>query len=73
MKPLKLLQFAWVAEVALLILVGVVLVFWDPERVKHYVSIMPLLSALVALQGGAAFGGSPLKKRLENTRAGIDA
>ncbi len=63
MKPIKLIQFVWVVEVAVLVVVGIVLVFGLPKRVPVYVSILPYLSTLIGAQGGAAFFGPVLKRK----------
>ena len=62
MKPIRLIQSAWIIEVAVLMIVAIVLIFLLPERVPAYVSMLPLLSGLIVAQGGAAFGGPALKR-----------
>ncbi len=62
MKPIRLIQSAWIIEVAVLIVVAVVLIVALPGRVPAYVSMLPLLSGLIVAQGGAAFGGPALKR-----------
>jgi len=69
-KPIKLIQFAWVGEVAVLVAVGIALIFAFPARVPAYVSMLPVLATLIAAQGGAAFGGPALKRsQLSNKKA----
>ncbi len=62
MKSIRLIQSAWIIEVAILVVVAVVLIFTLPDRVPAYVSMLPLLSGLIVAQGGAAFGGPALKR-----------
>ncbi len=61
-KPIKIIQFAWVGEVFVLVTVAVVLIFWFPTRVPAYTSMLPVLASLIAAQGGAAFGGPAIKR-----------
>ena len=68
MKPIRVIQYAWVAEVAVLVAVGVVLTFGLPERVPAYVSMLPILSGMIVAQGGAAFGG-PAISRAQQAKA----
>ncbi len=65
MKPIRLIQSAWIIEVAVLVIVAIVLIFALPERVPAYVSMLPLLSGLIVAQGGCAFVGPQWKKQLE--------
>ena len=62
MKPIRVIQFAWVIEVAVLVAVGVSLVYLLPARVPAFVSMLPLLSGMIIAQGGAAFGGPALSR-----------
>jgi hypothetical protein len=70
MKPLRLIQYAWVIEVALLILVGVSLIYLWPDRVSAFVSMLPLLSTMIIAQGGAAFGGPAISRAQQNKANG---
>ena len=63
MKPIKVIQFAWVGEVFILIVVAIILIFGIPERVQAYVSMLPILAGLIAGQGGCAFTGPILKRK----------
>ncbi len=65
MKPIRLIQSAWIIEVAVLVTVAIILIFALPARVPAYVSMLPLLSGLIVAQGGAAFGGPALKRSQE--------
>ena len=62
MKAIKVIQFAWIAEVAILVSVAIILIFVLPDRVSAYVSMLPLLTAMIVAQGGAAFGGPAIKR-----------
>jgi len=68
MKPIKVIQFSWVIEVAVLVIVGIILVFAFYSRIPGFVSMLPLLSTLIAAQGGAAFGGPAIKRAQENKK-----
>jgi len=65
MKAIKVIQFSWIVEVAILVGVAVILIFTLPDRVPAYVSMLPLLTAMIVAQGGAAFGGPALKRNQE--------
>ncbi len=65
MKPIRLIQHAWIIEVAILVIVAIILIFGLPERVPAYVSMLPLLSGLIVAQGGCAFGGPVIKRSQE--------
>ena len=71
MKPIKVIQFAWVGEVAVLVAVGIGLIFFLPARVPAYVSMLPVLATLIAAQGGAAFGGPALKRSQLTKQSGF--
>lgn len=68
MKPLKMLQFAWVIETALIIICWFVLLYGWPLRIPIFNSTLPFIIPLILAQGGAAFGGTPLKEHLLNNR-----
>ncbi|MBA7533685.1 hypothetical protein ES705_25928 [subsurface metagenome] len=65
MKPIRLIQSAWIIEVAILVIVAIILIFGLPGRVPAYVSMLPLLSGLIVAQGGAAFSGPVIKRSQE--------
>ena len=62
MKPIRVIQYAWVIEVAVLVVMGVLLIIFDPKRVPAYVSMLPILSGMIVAQGGAAFGGPAISR-----------
>jgi hypothetical protein len=67
---LRLIQSAWVVEIALLICytIGIVL-FLDPERVDLWFKALPTLGTLIGSQGAAASLG-PLAADHIKTRNG---
>ena len=65
MKPIRFIQFAWVSEVMALVAVGIALIFFLPDRVCEFVTMLPLLSTMIIAQGGAAFGGPIIKQKQE--------
>ena len=70
MKPLTLLKYAWPVEVAILITIGLVLIFLNKNTmVESYLSMMPLWSILIGGQGSIAFGGPALKRKQLNNVA----
>ena len=68
MKPLKFLQWAWPVEVAMLIISWLVIVFIVPDKMKFFIEPMPFMLSFIGAQAGIAFGGTPLKSKLENAR-----
>ena len=70
MKPIRVIQYAWVIEVAVLVVVGVFLIFGLPERVPAYVSMLPILSGMIVAQGGAAFGGPAISRAQQAKKNG---
>jgi len=65
MDPLKLIQKAWVFEAAAVVLATIVLIFVFPDRMPAWVSALPVVGAIIAAQGGAAFGGPAIKRAQE--------
>ena len=59
------LRIAWVAELGLLVLTSIVLVFWRPDRISTWMLVLPILITAVAAQGAVAAGGSQLKRLTE--------
>ncbi len=74
-----LIQKAWVVEVGLLILYGLVIVTClDPDRVELFIRMLPTYGSLIAGQGLIAAGGPRIKAMQENQlekikNGGIDA
>ena len=62
MKSLDLIAWAWPIEVAVLVALGVSGLFYLPlERYEQFLRSLPLLTALIAAQGGAAYFGKAEK------------
>jgi len=68
MKPLKFLQWAWPVEVAILIIAWLIIVFFVPAKMEPFIKPMPFMLTFIGAQASAAFGGRPLKTKLENSR-----
>ena len=74
-----LIQKAWVVEVGLLILYGLVIIPWlSPVRIELFLRLLPTYGLLISGQGLIAAGGPRLKALQENQRikienGGIDA
>ena len=68
MKPLKLVQFAWPVEIALTFLAWMIIVFFLPGKIDTFMKPMPQLLAFIGTQAAVGFGGTPLKRKLENER-----
>lgn len=66
MKPLKVLKFAWICEAIYLVLFSSIIVFL-PDKAKIWIDMLGVLIGIVSLQGICAFGGKPLKMKLENS------
>jgi len=71
-KAIKLLQFGTVIEVMVLLIVGLVVLFVFPGKTESYRVMVQTLAPFLTLQIGASFGGPPLKRVLENSRAKIN-
>lgn len=65
---LRIIQVAWPIEVGLLIMFGLGLVVFAPDKINHYVMMLPYFTALIAGQGAAGFGGPRMKDRNETKR-----
>lgn len=63
---LRLMQFLWLGEVLILIVVGIILIFALHARVSAYCQMLPYLSGLIAGQGACAFGGPQLKNHFKS-------
>jgi len=63
----KLLRVAWMAQVGVIFLMGIVTLFVFPERVDALVKILPYISGTTLFEGLAAAGGSSLKRVTEAT------
>ena len=72
MKAIKLLQFGTVFEVMVLLLAGLAVLFFFPEKMSNYQVMVGAVAPFLALQIGASFSGPPLKKALENARVKIE-
>ena len=72
MKAIKCLQFGTVFEVMVLLVAGLVVLFFFPEKMGNYQVLVGSIAPFIALQIGASFGGPPLKKALENARVKIE-
>ena len=68
MKPLKFVQWAWPVEVAMLIIAWLIIVFFMPDKIEPFIKPMPFMLSFIGAQAGAAFGGKPLKTKLENRK-----
>ena len=67
--PLKFIQFAWVSEVALIILYTMLIVpFLSSDHVELWHSILPTLERLIAAQGLAAGAGPLLSDQIHKTK-----
>lgn len=65
---LRLMQFLWLGEVLILIVVGLILIFALHARIPAYCQMLPYLSGLIAGQGAISFGGPALKRKQENDK-----
>lgn len=63
MKSIKLIGWLWPIEVAVLTGAGIVMAFGWTDKVQDFIPLLPYLAALIAAQGGAAFGGPLLGKK----------
>jgi len=69
-----LLQKAWVIEISLLILYGLVILPWmDPERIEIFIRLLPIYGSLIAGQGLIAGAGPRIKKLQENQKIKIES
>ena len=69
----ELLQKAWVIEVGLLILYGLVILPWmDPKRIEIFIQLLPVYGSLIAGQGLIAGAGPRIKKLQENQKLKIE-
>ncbi len=65
----ELLQKAWVIEVGLLILYGLVILPWmDPKRIEIFIRLLPVYGSLIAGQGLIASVGPRIKALQENQK-----
>ncbi len=65
----ELLQKAWVIEVGLLILYGLVILPWmDPDRIEIFIRLLPVYGGLIAGQGLIASAGPRIKALQENQK-----
>jgi len=68
-----LIQKAWVIEVGLLILYGLIIIPWLPaDRIELFLRLLPTYGLLISGQGLIAAGGPRLKAFQENQRAKIE-
>jgi len=72
MKPLKFIQWAWPIEVAMLIFAWLFIVFFLPDKIEPFIKPMPFMLTFIGAQAGVAFGGTPLKTKLENEKVKND-
>ena len=71
-RAIKLLQFMTVLQVAIILGIGIATLFIDLWEMEDYRIMVGVVGPFIVLQIGSAFGGSPLKKLLENYRAKIE-
>ena len=70
----ELIQKAWVLEVGLLILYGLVVLPWmSPERIELFISLLPIYASLIAAQGIIAGAGPRIKTLQENQKLKIES
>lgn len=74
MNPKRLIQMAWVVEVAILILYGLIgIPFLPIERLEFFIRMLPLFTALIGGQGVIAFAGPEVKRYIESRNMGASA
>ena len=71
-RAISLFQFMTVLQVAIIFGLGVSTLFTDRWEMEDYKNMVGVVGPFILLQIGSAFGGSPLKKLLENIRAKIE-
>jgi diacylglycerol kinase len=59
------LRISWVAQLSLLILVSIVLIFIFAERMPAWLTVLPILLGAIGVEAAAAAGGSNLKRITE--------
>ena len=72
MRAIKALQFATILEVLIILLFGIITLIVERLEMEDYRIMVGTVGPFIVMQIGAAFGGSPLKKLLENARAKIE-
>ena len=63
---LKLVKVEWPILAAVLVLVSAVIALFAPDRMAAWGQALPILSGIVTVMGGVAFGGPALKRAQEN-------
>jgi len=61
----KMLRVAWIVQLGLLTVTTIVLVFGFPDRLTDWQGPLGILTGATVLEGGAAFGGTSLKRYTE--------
>ena len=72
MRAIKALQFMTILQVAVILGFGIATLFTDRWQMEDFRIMIGVVGPFIVLQIGSAFGGTPLKKLLENARAKID-
>lgn len=72
MRAIKLLQYGTILQVFLILAAGLGMLIWRPGNMEDYRMMVGAVGPFILLQIASAFGGSPLKKFLENARAKIE-
>jgi len=70
----ELIQKAWVIEVAVLILYGLVILPWmAPAKIELFIELLPMYASLIAAQGIIAGAGPRIKTLQENQKRKIES
>ena len=69
----ELIKIAWVLEVAILILYGLLILPWlDPKRIELFMRLIPMYGTLIGAQGLIAGVGPRIRAWQENQKAKIE-
>lgn len=67
---LKLVKIEWPILAAVLVLVSAIIALFLPDRMAAWGTALPILSGVVTVMGGVAFGGPALKRAQQNGGGG---
>ena len=69
-KGMKIIRIAWVVQVGLIFFMSIISLYFFPKTVDFLIKLLPFLSGLTVIEGGAAWSGSNVKRLTETKTNG---
>jgi len=64
-KGMRILRVTWIVQIGLIFLMCIASLYICPKTVESLIKLLPFLTGLTVIEGGAAWSGSNIKRLTE--------